>query len=138
MNRTREPAFRKAEVHLTRGARVAVVGPTSRTWYRDQSVLIELFDMLQSCATDFAVIGAGPFRIAAATAAEITGTHPVIYDVENFGAEELVVASQLIIAMACRVSTELEAASPYIAVARANQIPILVLFATGDAVYLEN
>jgi hypothetical protein len=101
-------------------------------------VLIELFDMLQSCATDFAVIGAGPFRIAAATAAEITGTHPVIYDVENFGAEELVVASQLIIAMACRVSTELEAASPYIAVARANQIPILVLFATGDAVYLEN
>ena len=46
MNRSREPAFRSAELLLSPEARVAIVGPPSRTWYQDQGTLIELYEWL--------------------------------------------------------------------------------------------
>jgi hypothetical protein len=136
MNRTREPAFRKAEAHLERGAYVAVVGPISRTWYRDQGVLAELFDYLTALRTSFSVISDSAFRHTAQEAARISGTYPVLMDTASIEAELFIESCALCIALGPRTHSDVRQASPFVDVAIKRGIPVLAIWPNGDATFV--
>jgi hypothetical protein len=135
MKRTRAQAFHSAEQHLAPGAEVVIVGPISRTWYADQGTLFELIELLYAHEIIPSVIGRSPFLHCALEAARYADKLIAFCDSNAPEAERMVEKVDLCIALPSRMSIDFGSAGPYVEVARERGVPVLAIWADGNATY---
>ncbi len=144
MNRTRAQAFAKAAEHIDANSAVAIVGHMSRTWYRDRPVLYELVDWVAECGSRaWALFNQPLIKMCADVVPCFTGTkiHALtIYEDDSVEAGMILDErhASLCIVLASRVSEDLDASSPLVARARNAKIPVLAVYASGDAHFWSN
>lgn len=136
MKRSRAQAFRSAEQHLVPGAEVVIVGPSSRSWYADQGTLFEIIELLYAYDIFPSVIGRSPFLHAASEAARYADKLIAFCDSEAPEAERVVEKVDLCIALPSRMSKEITSAGPYVEVALERGVPVLAIWADGNATYV--
>ncbi len=134
MNRTRAPAFHSAERALRGNMPCAISGPISRTWYKDEGVLAELFEWVLYLQADLAVLGDSPFLITTARAAELCGFNVERYASSSPEAEAYFSAAAVLIVLGARTSTKIEDI-PYVERAMAQKKSVLVIWPDGRADY---
>lgn len=143
MNRTRAPAFRAAADRIAPGTKVAIIGHISRTWYRDYPVLYELFAWIQACGAEAWTLFRNPLmNVASAVVQHFpAAARDLLVQFEEGSVEaELILDERhvaLCVLLVSRVSEDPAMSSPLFDRARAAGIPVLAVFASGDAVYLE-
>ena len=140
MNRSRAPAFRSASAFVGPKVRVLIVGSLSRTWYADQSVLIELFSWLSEEGAVPIVIGSSAFELTARAASTLCDK-PVatVRDSDQAGVDRSIAGAGLCVVLVPRKTTSIdtttsfEEAGPVVGEARRQGVPLLALYDNGDA-----
>lgn len=140
---TRAHAFQSAERLLRSyhdGPNVFIVAPFSRTWYEDRATLVELFMWLDELKVSPVVLGPPAFRATAMAAAEVVDTMVSWFDEDGpegkrFMERELELG-HLVIALVGRKDLDPEHASPYVVPALERSIPVLALYADGEALFM--
>lgn len=135
MKRTRAQAFRQVEPHLAPDAKVAILGPLSRTWYRDQGALFEVLELMDDRSIVPVIVGATPFRLCATEAIRMGERAAVLLDHLDPEADLFIEQADLCIVLPCRKSQDVTSASPYVEVAMARGTPVLAIWADGNATY---
>src|SRR4051812_5889604 len=122
MNRSREPAFRRAQALITRGSKVAIIGCLSRTWRSDSCVFYELFDWIKELEALAWVLADKPLSLCAQAALQVAAVKSMVTIFENDDVPSDMILNQrhveLVVVLSSRVSTNLDDVSPRLALAR--------------------
>lgn len=134
MKQTRAQAFNNAEPLIQPGRPVTIVGPNSRSWYRDDGVLLELLEYVVVLQATCAILGESPFLLCARRAMQLAGITVPAYSIDTPEADEHFQESELLIVLGPRVTTRVEDV-PYVERAVAAHKGVLVIWANGNADY---
>lgn len=133
MARNREKIFQLAEAPLTPKCWVLLIGPLSRTWYRDQGMMVDLMLWLHSRMAQIAVVGNSGFQHCASAAAAHADVRIKPYSEKDPALDAGFLRNmKLCIALVARGARELETAGACAQRAHRAGVPALVVDDKGS------